>query len=111
LGQKLEDLQDLPSRHEERATTDAFFKIEIWRIEVAILKFPRGYCWGYTKWVYTSDVVLNRQAWVAHRWWLSLWPKRVAQLLEAHGGFPDKEELMADSSKTSLWRISMLYKA
>jgi hypothetical protein len=23
-----------------------------WRMKMTVLKFPRGYCWGYTKWVY-----------------------------------------------------------
>jgi hypothetical protein len=27
-------------------------KDEAWRMEMAILKFPGGYCWGYTKRVY-----------------------------------------------------------
>jgi hypothetical protein len=26
-----------------------FTKNKAWRIEMAILKFPGGYCWGYTK--------------------------------------------------------------
>lgn len=30
---------------------------------------------------YTRDVVLYRQARVAHRWWLGPWPNRAAQLL------------------------------
>jgi hypothetical protein len=29
-----------------------FTKDEAWRMEMAILKFPGGYYWGYTKWVY-----------------------------------------------------------
>jgi hypothetical protein len=26
-----------------------FTKHKAWRMEMAILKFPGGYCWGYTK--------------------------------------------------------------
>jgi hypothetical protein len=26
-----------------------FTKNKAWRMEMAILKFPGGYCWGYTK--------------------------------------------------------------
>jgi hypothetical protein len=48
---------------------------------------------------YTSNVVLDQQAQVAHRWWSGLWPDPAAQLHEAHGGFPNKQELMADSSR------------
>jgi hypothetical protein len=35
---------------------------------MAILKFPGGYCWGIPN-RYTSDVVLNQQARVAHQGW------------------------------------------
>jgi hypothetical protein len=40
-----------------RRTEDELWQIystkgEAWRMEMAILKFPGGYCWGYTKRVY-----------------------------------------------------------
>jgi hypothetical protein len=43
-----------PSRRrtEEELWQMYFAKDVAWRMEMAILKFPGGYCWGYTKWVY-----------------------------------------------------------
>jgi hypothetical protein len=62
-------------------------------MKVVILKFPGGYCWGYTKW-YTSDVVLNQQARVAHR----------GCMVDCLPGGPVAGKPMADTGRMSLWR-------
>jgi hypothetical protein len=46
-----EEHQEPPSRHR---TEDELWQIystkdEAWRMEMVIIKFPGGYCWGYTK--------------------------------------------------------------
>jgi hypothetical protein len=46
-----EEHQEPPSR---RRTEDELWRIDFtknkaWRMEMAILKFPGDYCWGYTK--------------------------------------------------------------
>jgi hypothetical protein len=73
-------------------------------MEVAILKFPGGYCWGYTKWVYQRRSPEPAKPG---------WPIRVvcpiayraAQLLEAHGGYWT-QELMADP-EIGPWRVAL----
>jgi hypothetical protein len=49
-----EEHQEPPSRHitEDELWWIDFTKNKAWRMEMAILKFSGGYCWGYTKWVY-----------------------------------------------------------
>jgi hypothetical protein len=65
---KKEKHQEPPSRRreEDELWRMDFTKNKAWRMEMEILKFPGGYCWGYTKW-YTSDIVLNQQARLAHQ--------------------------------------------
>jgi hypothetical protein len=60
--------QEPPSRLREKDQLWRmdFTKNKAWQMEMAILKFPGGYYWGYTN-GYTSDVVLNQQARVAHQ--------------------------------------------
>jgi hypothetical protein len=38
-----------PGARRRQATMDNFTRNQAWRMKVAILKFPRGYCWGYSK--------------------------------------------------------------
>jgi hypothetical protein len=45
----------------------------------------------------TNDIVINRQAQVAHSWWSGPWPDQAAQLLVAHGRFLEGKEHMEDS--------------
>jgi hypothetical protein len=74
-----------------------FTKNKAWRMEMAILKFSGDYCWGSTN-RYTSDVVLNQQARVAHQGGMAdcllgspLAGKTMAVLdAGAHGGSGDK---------------------
>jgi hypothetical protein len=51
---KKEEHQEPPSRRreEDELWQMDFTKNKAWLMEMAILKFPGGYCWGYTKWVY-----------------------------------------------------------
>jgi hypothetical protein len=46
-----EEHQELPSRRriEDELWQMDFTKNKAWRMKMAILKFPGGYCWGYTK--------------------------------------------------------------
>jgi hypothetical protein len=46
-----EEHQELPSRRriEDELWRMDFTKNKAWQMEMAILKFPGGYCWGYTK--------------------------------------------------------------
>jgi hypothetical protein len=48
---KKEKHQEPPSRHteEDELWWMDFAKNKAWRMKMAILKFPGGYCWGYTK--------------------------------------------------------------
>jgi hypothetical protein len=75
---------------------------------MAILKFSGGYCWGYTN-RYTSDVVLNQQARVAHQGWYGGFAIPGGPVAEAHtavldagayGGYLDRS--MADP-EIGLW--------
>jgi hypothetical protein len=92
LGQKVEDLQDPLSRREERATTDAFLKIEIWRIESGDLEVPRVLLFG----IYQIGIPAKRRrpklaSPVAGGPWL------IPGQAGAHGGF----------LKTGLWQIGL----
>jgi hypothetical protein len=46
-----EEHQEPPSRRikEDELWQMDFTKNKAWWMEMAILKFPGGYCWGYTK--------------------------------------------------------------
>jgi hypothetical protein len=91
-------------RIEEELWRKYLAKNMTWRVEMAILKFPGGYCWGYTKWVYqrrspkpASQGGPSRVVWrIAYR---------AAQLLE----IPQRywtQALMADP-KTGPWRVAL----
>jgi hypothetical protein len=62
---------------------------------VAPGSFMGDACWGYTKWVFTSDVVLNQQARVAHG----------GGMADCLPGGPVAGKPMADTGRRSLWRI------
>jgi hypothetical protein len=75
-----------------------------WRMKMTVLKFPGGYCWGYTKWVYqrrspkpASQGGPSRVVWrIAYR---------AAQLLEMPRRYWT-QALMADP-KTGPWRVAL----
>jgi hypothetical protein len=48
-GEKRNIRNRYPDAKRRRAMEDDFTKNKAWRMEMAILKFPGGYCWGYTK--------------------------------------------------------------
>jgi hypothetical protein len=58
------------------------------------LKFPGGYCWDIPN-GYTSDVVLNQQARVAHE----------GGMADCLPDGPVAGKPMADTGRRSLWRI------
>jgi hypothetical protein len=70
-------------------------------MEVAILKFPGGYCWGYTQWVYQRRSPKPASQWPIRVVWQIAY--QAAQLLEAHGGYWTQEH-MADP-ETAPWRV------
>jgi hypothetical protein len=71
-----------------------FAKDVAWRMEMAILKFPGGYCWGYTKWVYQrhSPKLANQGG--PSRWYGGL-PTGRPSCWKYHGG----------TGRRRLWRI------
>jgi hypothetical protein len=61
---------------------------------VAILKFPGGYCWGYTKWVYQRRSPKPASQGGPWRWYGEL-PTGRPSCWKAHGG----------TGRRRLWRI------
>jgi hypothetical protein len=51
IDEEKRNIKKPPSRHrtEDEPWRIDFAKDETWQMEMAILKFPGGYCWGYTK--------------------------------------------------------------
>jgi hypothetical protein len=69
-------------------------KDEAWRMEMVILKFPGGYCWGYTKWVYQRCSPKPASQGGPSGWYGGL-PTGQPSCWKDHGG----------TGRRSLWRI------
>jgi hypothetical protein len=53
IDEEKRNIKKPPSRRitEEELWRIYFATDEAWQMEMVILKFPGGYCWGFTKWV------------------------------------------------------------